>query len=104
MKIVKLNFFKNLAYCFFVLILFGFLANVHAGATNQSSIANALFDSNDAEYLSPDAAFKLDLSAIDAQTIKARFTVAPGYYLYKERIKSVSYTHLEWAHAVFNCG
>lgn len=87
MKIVKLNFFKNLAYCFFVLISFGFLANVHAGATNQSSIANALFDSNDAEYLSPDAAFKLDLSAIDAQTIKARFTVAPGYYLYKERIK-----------------
>lgn len=89
MKIVKLNFFKNLAYCFFVLILFGFLANVHAGATNQSSIANALFDSNDAEYLSPDAAFKLDLSAIDAQTIKARFTVAPGYYLYKERIKLI---------------
>ncbi|MEQ1765928.1 MAG: protein-disulfide reductase DsbD, partial [Methylotenera sp.] len=49
----------------------------------------ALFDSNDAEYLSPDAAFKLDLSAIDAQTIKARFTVAPGYYLYKERIKLI---------------
>lgn len=87
MKIVKIKFLKHLAFSLFTLISLGFLANVHAGATNQSSIANALFDSNDGEYLSPEVAFKLDLTAVDAQNIQARFTVAPGYYLYKERIK-----------------
>ncbi|MDP1659053.1 MAG: protein-disulfide reductase DsbD [Methylotenera sp.] len=86
---MKNTFLKNLACSLFAVVTIGFLTNVHAGEAKQSAIANALFDSSDTEYLSPDAAFKLDLSAIDAQNIKASFTVAPGYYLYRERIKLV---------------
>ncbi|MDP2229448.1 protein-disulfide reductase DsbD [Methylotenera sp.] len=86
---MKNTFLKNLACSLFAVVAFGFLTHVHAGEAKQSTIANALFDSSDTEYLSPDAAFKLELSAIDAQNIKANFTVAPGYYLYRERIKLV---------------
>ncbi|MDP2072418.1 protein-disulfide reductase DsbD [Methylotenera sp.] len=86
---MKNTFLKNLACSLFAVVTFGFLTHVHAGEAKQSTIANALFDSSDNEYLSPDAAFKLELSAIDAQNIKANFTVAPGYYLYRERIKLV---------------
>jgi len=41
----------------------------------------------EAEFLSPDAAFSLVLAAQDDHTIRADFKVAPGYYLYKDRIK-----------------
>jgi thiol:disulfide interchange protein DsbD len=86
---VKNTFLKNLACSLFAVVTIGFLTNTHAGEAKQSTIANALFNSSDTEYLSPDVAFKLKLSAIDAQNIKANFTVAPGYYLYRERIKLV---------------
>lgn len=87
---MKNTFLKNLACSLFAVVTIGFLTNVHAGEAKQSTIANALFNNSDTEaYLSPEAAFKLDLSAIDAQNIKANFTVAPGYYLYRERIKLV---------------
>jgi thiol:disulfide interchange protein DsbD len=67
-----------------------FLQSAYAAEASKSSITNALFDNSDADtFLPPDLAFKLDLSAIDAQNIQASFTVAPGYYLYKERIKFV---------------
>ncbi len=36
--------------------------------------------------LMPDDAFKLDVTVVDAQTVAAQFTPAPGYYLYRERI------------------
>lgn len=39
------------------------------------------------EFLSPDVAFKLDLNVVDAKNLNANFKIAPGYYLYKERIK-----------------
>ncbi|MDO9394205.1 MAG: protein-disulfide reductase DsbD [Methylotenera sp.] len=87
---MKNTFLKNLACSLFAVVTIGFLTNTHAGEAKQSTIANALFDSGDTEtYLSPDAAFKLDLNATDAQNIKASFSVAPGYYLYRERIKLV---------------
>lgn len=86
---MKNTFLKNLACSLFAVVTIGFLTNTHAGEAKQSTIANALFNSSDTEYLSPDVAFKLKLSAIDAQNIKANFTVAPGYYLYRERIKLV---------------
>ncbi|MDP1766884.1 MAG: protein-disulfide reductase DsbD [Methylotenera sp.] len=87
---MKNIFIKNLACSLFTVLTIGFLTNVHAGEAKQSFIANALFDNSDSEaYLSPEAAFKLDLSTIDAQNIKASFIVAPGYYLYRERIKLV---------------
>ncbi|GBL45660.1 cytochrome c-type biogenesis protein DsbD, protein-disulfide reductase [Sulfuriferula multivorans] len=38
------------------------------------------------QFLPPDEAFKLSLNAVDAQTLKASFTLAPDYYLYKDKI------------------
>ena len=38
------------------------------------------------EFLSPDVAFKLDITQKDANNLSANFKVVDGYYLYKERI------------------
>lgn len=57
-------------------------------ATESSSSVskNSLFDSED-QVLTPDQAFKLVLSAQDKNTVQASFTIAPGHYLYRDRIK-----------------
>ncbi|MFN3397564.1 MAG: protein-disulfide reductase DsbD [Sulfurimicrobium sp.] len=39
------------------------------------------------EFLDPDQAFRLKISARDAQTLVASFTPAPGYYLYRNKIR-----------------
>lgn len=62
----------------------GFFNPLHAA--NSSGLAN-LFSSNSATVLKPEEAFKLQLKAIDAQTIEAHFSIAPGHYLYRDRIK-----------------
>ena len=74
---------KNL----FVLIIFGFLLNASAGEPNKSSITNALINKSEENFLLPEEAFNLNLIAVDNQNIQAIFTVAPGHYLYRERIK-----------------
>ncbi|GBG13952.1 thiol:disulfide interchange protein DsbD [Novimethylophilus kurashikiensis] len=38
------------------------------------------------DFLKPEQAFKLSIVRQDPQTLKADFEVAPGYYLYRERI------------------
>ena len=64
------------------------LQSLHAG--ESSSASKSLFtDSAEEEFLSPDVAFKLDLSAKDASNVTAYFKIVPGYYLYKQRIKFV---------------
>ena len=70
------------------LLLLGFSAlSVTHAADNRSSTGTAsLFDKED-EVLSPDQAFKLMINAKDKTTLEANFTVAPGHYLYRERIK-----------------
>lgn len=72
----------------FLLILFTVLSVPLSHAGNASSFSKALFstDAAEDEFLSPDAAFGLDLVQSGGQ-IKADFRVAPDYYLYKERIK-----------------
>jgi thiol:disulfide interchange protein DsbD len=55
-----------------------------AFAANNTGF-NAFTD--DEEFLHPDEAFKLDIVSKDSNTLEAIFTIAPGYYLYKERIK-----------------
>ena len=61
--------------------------SLHA-TENSSTVTNAFTeDTKEDEFLSPDVAFKLDLSAKDAQNIIANFKITPGYYLYKNRIK-----------------
>lgn len=55
-------------------------------AQNSVSSQSLATESNSEEFLEPDQAFKLSLSAVDSQTLKANFTVAPGHYLYRQRI------------------
>jgi thioredoxin:protein disulfide reductase len=44
---------------------------------------------NEDQVLPPDEAFKLSVVAKDAQTIEARFAIAPQHYLYRDRITFV---------------
>ncbi|HYD33856.1 MAG TPA: protein-disulfide reductase DsbD [Methylophilaceae bacterium] len=44
-------------------------------------------DSVEEEVLSPDEAFKLKISALNGNTLQAIFEIAPGHYLYRDRIK-----------------
>ena len=41
------------------------------------------------EYLAVDDAFILSINQVDAKTLEARFEIAPGYYLYREKMKFV---------------
>ncbi len=36
--------------------------------------------------MAPDKAFHFSARALDAQTVEARFTIADGYYLYRDKI------------------
>ncbi|GAB4354123.1 MAG: hypothetical protein Kow006_19640 [Gammaproteobacteria bacterium] len=58
-------------------ILIGFLTALIGG--------NALAASQD-ELLPPDVAFVVEVRAIDANTLRARWIIADGYFLYREKI------------------
>ena len=95
MKNLSLKYLLNilLALVSLALMLF-FSAKIHAGEANKSATINALFVSNSQDqFLTPDEAFKLNLTRLDAENIQAKFTIAPGHYLYRERVKfSVEHT------------
>lgn len=83
---------KSLFYRFVAVISVGFLLNAfllnaHAGEANKSTFSLLVEGNAAEEFLPPDVAFKLKLNAVDAENIQAAFTIAPGYYLYRERIK-----------------
>ncbi len=69
-----------------LLICFNALTLTQAAENSSSTSAVSLFDKED-QVLSPDQAFKLAVSAQDKTTLEASLTVAPGHYLYRERIK-----------------
>jgi len=71
-----------------LLLIFMALSAPLSHAETFSSAAKNLFSNSQAddEFLSPDAAFGLEIKQANNQ-IKADFKIAPGYYLYKERIK-----------------
>lgn len=70
------------------LLLISFINASPAFATESSSSVskNSLFISED-QVLTPDQAFKLTISPQDKSTVQASFTIAPGHYLYRDRIK-----------------
>ena len=61
------------------------LQTLHAA---ESSKGASLFTDGieEEEFLSPDIAFKLDITQKDASNLTANFKVVEGYYLYKQRI------------------
>ena len=86
----------KLGYClkyWLNVILFSLLTTfslqlLQAGETSSSTGKNLFTDSaEEEEFLPPDVAFKLELSAKDAGNVTADFKIVPGYYLYKQRIK-----------------
>lgn len=82
------TFIKYVALC--LVAASGLIPNLSSAENKFSTFTNSLIEtSTEDTFLSPDAAFQLELSAKDAQTIQANFTVVSGYYLYKERIKFV---------------
>ncbi len=63
-----------------------FLMSAHAAIADSSSIKHLFVDDAEA-VLPPEVAFQLHLNAIDTQNIQANFTIVPGHYLYRDRIK-----------------
>lgn len=89
-QIVKKSFLKHIVFCFIAIASIGLLPNTYAAESRLSSFANSLIEDKSADsFLSPEKAFQLTLNAKDSQSIQANFTVVPGYYLYKDRIKFV---------------
>lgn len=48
---------------------------------------NLFLDQAEDEILPPDEAFRLKISAQDQTTLRADFAIAPGHYLYRDRVK-----------------
>jgi thiol:disulfide interchange protein DsbD len=42
------------------------------------------------DFLDPEQAFKLSVTALDDKTVEAAWVIAPGYYMYKEQFKAVA--------------
>ncbi|HEY9277352.1 MAG TPA: protein-disulfide reductase DsbD [Methylotenera sp.] len=85
-------------FAYFLLILVTVFTTQLSNAGDSSSFTKNLFstDSAEDEFLSPDVAFGLDIVQSKSQSsgqnevqVNANFKVAPGYYLYKQRIKFV---------------
>ena len=83
------NLFSALLYTFILSIcLFNVPTAFAANPFTESAAASsASGESSESEFLPPDEAFKLNITAIDVSTLQAKFTVVPTYYLYHDRIK-----------------
>lgn len=76
--------FSTAAVLFSTLLL---LISQLAFTANSFAGFSAFTDDDDDTFLHPDKAFKLDIAVTNNGQLEAIFNVAPGYYLYKDRIK-----------------
>ena len=88
-RITKKQALRKFASLLVACLSIGYLITANAAENSSSSSVSALFTAEDSSenFLPPDEAFKLNLSAVDATTLQGDFTVVPGYYLYRQRIK-----------------
>lgn len=70
---------------FVLLLLLSLLAPVSHASSFLDKLPG-LGGSQQATFLPPDQAFVLQVRARDADTLQADFTIAPGYYLYRDKI------------------
>ncbi len=68
------------------LLFFLITTPAFAGGTSTNSLGSLFEDSAEAGFLQPDQAFKLSVSIQDKQTLRASLDVAPGHYLYRDKI------------------
>ena len=83
---------KRILSSIVLLLMATFCTPLFYAAESNSAVKNQFTENspNDAkeeEFLSPDEAFKLDLTAKDASNLTANFKIVPGYYLYKNRVQ-----------------
>ena len=83
---------KRILSSIVLLLMATFCTSLFYAAEGSSAVKNQFTEnsSNDAkeeEFLSPDVAFKLDLTAKDTSNLTASFKIVPGYYLYKNRVQ-----------------
>lgn len=57
-----------------------------AAITNAAGFLDRLSGGDKPAFLSPEAAFELQVTVQDARTLQANFKVSEGYYLYRDRI------------------
>ncbi len=69
-----------------LLITLFLLTSPAIAGTSSNSLSSLFDDGNDAKFLQPDQAFKLSVSVQDASTLQASLEVAPGHYLYRDKI------------------
>jgi thiol:disulfide interchange protein DsbD len=58
-----------------------------AGACALAFLLTAAAAAADPKLLPPEQAFRFSARALDARTLEARFNVADGYYLYRDKLK-----------------
>lgn len=78
---------KPILNLIFVLLTCVGVQSLHAAESSKG--ASLFTDTVEEEFLSPDVAFKLDITQKNASSLSANFKIESGYYLYKERIKFV---------------
>ena len=62
------------------------LARTFANLTAVAALGVAVLAFAQGSPLPPDRAFRFSAALIDSRTIEARFTIAEGYYLYRDKI------------------
>lgn len=63
------------------------ISPAHAGNPSTDGFAGLFTDdAREANILEPDQAFQLAIEVVDPQALRASFTIAPGHYLYRDRI------------------
>ena len=85
---------KRILSSIVLLLIATFCTPLFYAAESSSTVKNQFTedspnDAKEEEFLSPDVAFKLDITAKDTSNLTASFKVVPGYYLYKQRVKFV---------------
>lgn len=73
-------------FLLFVFSLVSIVSSNFAIADNSQSSNSFSQGVSEPTLLTPDQAFKYQLKALDANTLAINFKVAPGYYLYRDRI------------------
>ena len=72
---------------FLLLLLPAITVAADSSSMTFSGLGSFLSGKKENEILRAEQAFKLTMTAKDAQTLTANFNIVPGYYLYRQRIK-----------------
>lgn len=83
---------KRILSSIVLLLIATFCTPLFYAAEGSSAVKNQFTEDSpiepkEEEFLSPDVAFKLDITAKDASNLTANFKIVPGYYLYKNRVQ-----------------